>query len=70
MRKLPLAVTAVVSVLVALATGAVAQKALPEVPLAIVCWNEQAKTFVVGNLPSKRMALAPMSGPVDGFRPQ
>jgi hypothetical protein len=50
MRKLPLAVIAVVSVLVIPATGAVAQKALPEVPLAIVCWNEQAKTFVVGNL--------------------
>jgi hypothetical protein len=50
MLKLPLAVTTIASVLVALATSAVAQKASPEVPLAIICWNEQAKTFVVGNL--------------------
>ena len=50
MLKLPLAVTAVTSVLVTLATGAVAQKVPPEIPLAIICWNEQSKTWRVGNL--------------------
>ena len=50
MLKLLLAVTAVTSVLVTLATGAVAQKALPEAPLAIICWNDRTKIFVVGNL--------------------
>jgi hypothetical protein len=49
MLKLSLAVTVVTSVLAALATGAVAQK-LPEAPLAVVCWNERTKIFVVGNL--------------------
>jgi hypothetical protein len=51
MLKLPLAVTAVTSVLIILATGAVAQKAPPpEVPLAIICWNERANTWRVGYL--------------------
>jgi hypothetical protein len=50
MLKLPLAVAAVTSVLVALATGAVAQKVPPEIPLAIFCWSEQTKTWRVGNL--------------------
>jgi hypothetical protein len=50
MLKLSLAVTAITSVLVALATGAVAQKAPPELPLAMFCWSEQTKTWVVGNL--------------------
>jgi hypothetical protein len=50
MFRLPLAVTVVTSVLVTLATGAVAQKVPPEIPLAIVCWNEQTKTWRVGNL--------------------
>ena len=51
MLKLSLAVTAVTSVLVTLATGpAVAQKVPPEVPLAVICWNEQTKTWRVGNL--------------------
>jgi hypothetical protein len=51
MLKLPLAITAVTSVLVTLATeSAIAQKVPPELPLAIVCWNEQTKTWVVGNL--------------------
>ncbi len=50
MLKLSLAVTAITSVLVTLATGAVAQKLPPEMPLAVICWNEQTKTWVVGNL--------------------
>jgi hypothetical protein len=50
MFKLSLAVGAVTSVLVTLATGAVAQKAPPELPLAIFCWSEQTRTWVVGNL--------------------
>jgi hypothetical protein len=50
MLKLALAVTAATSVLATIATGAVAQKTLPEAPLAVICWSEQAKTFVVGNL--------------------
>jgi hypothetical protein len=50
MLKLPLAVTAVTSVPVTLTTGAVAQKAPPEIPLAVICWQEQTKTWRVGNL--------------------
>ena len=51
MLKLPLAVTAITSVLVTLvATGAVAQKVPPEIPLAVICWNEQTKTWRVANL--------------------
>ena len=50
MLKLSLVVTAVTSVLVTLTTGAVAQKAPPEMPLAVICWNERTKTWVVGNL--------------------
>jgi hypothetical protein len=44
------AVCIVTSVLVTLATGAVAQKVPPEIPLAIICWNEQTKSWRVGNL--------------------
>ena len=54
MLKLPLAVTAVTSVLVTLATGAVAQKIPPEIPLAVICWNEQTKTWRVANLRYQR----------------
>ena len=51
MLKFSLAVTAVTSVLVTLATGpAVAQKAPPQLPLAIICWNESAQTWRVGYL--------------------
>jgi hypothetical protein len=50
MFKHSLAVGFITSVLVTLATGAVAQKTPPEVPLAIFCWGEQTKTWVVGNL--------------------
>jgi hypothetical protein len=49
--KLLWAVTAVTSVVATLATGsAVAQKTSPELPLAVFCWSEQTKTWVVGNL--------------------
>jgi hypothetical protein len=51
MLKFSLVVTAVTSVLVTLAMGyAVAQKVPPELPQAIICWNNQTKTWVVGNL--------------------
>jgi hypothetical protein len=50
MFKLALAFTAAASVLVTLATGSVAQKAPPEMPLAVVCWNERSNIWVVGNL--------------------
>jgi hypothetical protein len=45
-----LAVGFVTSVLAALATGAMAQKAPPELPVAIMCWNEKTKIWVVGHL--------------------
>jgi hypothetical protein len=51
MLKLPLAGTAVTSVLITLTAGsAVDQKAAPELPMAIICWNEQAQTWRVGYL--------------------
>jgi hypothetical protein len=51
MLKLPFTVTAVILALSIPATGpANAQKAPPELPLAIFCWSEQTKTWVVGNL--------------------
>jgi hypothetical protein len=50
MLQLPLTVTGVTSVLVSLATSAVAQNVPPELPLAIICWNEPTKTWRVGNL--------------------
>lgn len=49
--KLLLAVTAVTSAFATLAIGsAVAQKIPPELPLAIVCWSEQTKSWAVSNL--------------------
>jgi hypothetical protein len=51
MLKFLLAVTAVTSVLATLTMGsAIAQKIPPELPLAITCWGEQTKTWVVGHL--------------------
>jgi hypothetical protein len=50
MFKHSLAVGFAASVLVTLATGATAQKTPPELPLAIFCWGEQTKTWVVGHL--------------------
>jgi hypothetical protein len=46
-----LAITGVASVLATLAVGsAIAQKIPPELPLAVFCWNEQTKSWVVGHL--------------------
>ena len=45
MPKLPLAATAVASVLVTLATGSVAQTVPPDLPLAVICFNEQTQTW-------------------------
>jgi hypothetical protein len=49
MPKLSLATTAVASVLVTLATGSVAQT-VPDLPLAVICFNEQTQTWAVGYL--------------------
>jgi len=49
MSNLPLAVAAVVSILLSFATGSVAQT-VPDLPLAVICFNEQTKTWTVGYL--------------------
>ena len=50
MPNLPLAATAVASVLVTLATGSVAQTVPPDLPLAVICFNEKTQTWQVGYL--------------------
>ena len=50
MPKLPLAVTAVASMLVTLATGTVAQTAPPNLPAAIICYSEPDQSWRVGYL--------------------
>jgi hypothetical protein len=50
MPKLPLAVTAIDSVLVTLATGSFAQTVPPDLPLAVICFNKQTQTWAVGYL--------------------
>lgn len=50
MLKLPLAVAAVISVLIPLATGTVAQTAPPDLPMAIFCYAQQNKSWRVGYL--------------------
>ena len=50
MPKLPLAATAVASILVTLATGSVAQTLPPNLPLAIICFNEKTQTWRIGYL--------------------
>jgi hypothetical protein len=50
MPKLPLAATAVASVLVTLATGSVAQTFPPDFPLAVICFSEQTQTWRIGYL--------------------
>ena len=50
MPKLPLAATAVASILVTLATGSVAQMLPPNLPLAIICFNEKTQTWRIGYL--------------------
>ena len=43
MPKLPLAATAVASILVTLATGSIAQTLPPNLPLAIICFNRRPR---------------------------
>ncbi len=64
MPKLPLAVTAVASVLVTLATGSVAQTVPPDLPLAVICSHGQTQTWTVGylNLVSKDGSATYVSG--------
>jgi hypothetical protein len=50
MPKLPLAATAVASVLVTLATGSVAQTFPPDFPLAVICFVGQTQTWRIGYL--------------------
>ena len=50
MPKLPLAATAVASILVTLATGSVAQTLSPNLPLAIICFNDKTQTWRIGYL--------------------
>jgi hypothetical protein len=59
MPNLPLAATAVVSILLSFATvcvaqtappATVAQKVPPDLPLAVICFNEQTQTWAVGYL--------------------
>src|SRR5689334_14419650 len=51
MLKLSMTVCAATAILVPLTTGAIAQRKAPsELPLAIFCWSEPTKTWVVGNL--------------------
>jgi hypothetical protein len=50
MPKLPLAATAVTSMLVALATGAVAQTVPPNLPAAIICSAQADQSWRVGYL--------------------
>ena len=49
-RGRPLAATAVASILVTLATGSVAQTLSPNLPLAIICFNEKTQTWRIGYL--------------------
>ena len=50
MSKFPLAVTAVTSMLVALATGVVAQTVPPNLPAAIICYAQADQSWRVGYL--------------------
>jgi hypothetical protein len=50
MPKLPLAVTAVTSMLITLATGAVAQTAPPNLPAALICYAKADQSWRVGYL--------------------
>jgi hypothetical protein len=55
MRKLPMAATAVTSMLVTLSTGAVAQTVPPNLPAAIICYAQADKSWRVGYLSSVNM---------------
>ena len=48
--KLLLAITAVTSMLVTLATGTVAQTVPPNLPAAVICYNQNLKVWLVGYL--------------------
>jgi hypothetical protein len=50
MTNFPLAPTAVATLLLTLTTGSFAQKAPPDLPLAVICFNEQTQTWAVGYL--------------------
>jgi hypothetical protein len=50
MPKLPLMMTAITSMLVALATGAVAQTVPPDLPAAIICYAQADQSWRVGYL--------------------
>ncbi len=64
MPNLPLAAIAVASVLVTSATGSVAQTVPPDLPLAVICFNDQTQTWTVGylNLVSKDGSATYVSG--------
>ena len=49
MPNLPLAATAIASVLLSLVTGSFAQT-VPQFPLAVICFNKQTQTWAVGYL--------------------
>ena len=50
MPKLPFATSAVALVIVTLATNSVAQNRAPDLPLAVICFNDQTQTWTVGYL--------------------
>jgi hypothetical protein len=50
MPRLPMAVTAVTSMLVTLATGAVAQTVPPNLPAAIICYAKADQSWRIGYL--------------------
>ena len=50
MPKLPLAATAIASIFVTVATGSVAQTLSPNLPLAIICFNDKTQTWRIGYL--------------------
>jgi hypothetical protein len=50
MLKLPLALVAVLGVALTLATRTVAQTVPSGLPLAIMCWNQASKHWIVGYL--------------------
>jgi hypothetical protein len=50
MLNLPLAAATAASLLTTLATGSFAQQVPPDLPLAVICFNEQTHTWAVGYL--------------------
>ena len=69
MPKLPLAATAVASILVTLATGSVAQTLSPNLPLAIICLTRRPRRGGSAiSTQSRRMVLRPTSREDFGLR--